>query len=276
MTRIETVYVITYCRKPDLLYGTTMVFNTIRVGFPDSAIVVIDNASLPEVRGILKGLADSVGAEFQQLTEVQKHHEILGGLFRMANGPFAVVDPDVMFWSRFDQAGSGLIEGRLIPTFQDPHSLCLTHKRLHTSLLKVPDPQDFRSAIEHYASYFDFDPFAPTMFHRAGVWERYDALGSIYALLEGSCHAFTASELDSYDHLFCGSHIDLVAKTLGSFADSFLDSHKAAQENDFSKMKGIWRLQQLFFDACAQKTTPEAKPEVDHGVGGHQLNVKTV
>ena len=276
MTRIETVYVITYCRRLDLLYGTTMVFNTIRVGFPDSAIVVIDNASLPEVRGILQGLADSIGAQFQQVSEVQKHHEILGGIFRMANGPFAIVDPDVMFWSRFDHAGSGSIEGRLIPTFQDPHSQCLTHKRLHTSLLKVPDPKGLRSAIEQFASYFDFDPFAPTMFHRAGVWERYDTLGSTYALLEGSCHAFTDYELDHYDHLFCGSHVDMVAKTLGSFTDSFLDSHKAAQENNFSKMKGIWRLQQLFFDACAQKSTPSANPSVDHEVGGRQLHGRTV
>ena len=251
MTRIETVYVITYCRDLELLYGTTMVFNTIRVGFPDSKIIVVENASLPEARETIHGLADSVGAQFQQGSSQRKHHEILGDLVRMTNNPFAVVDPDVIFWSRFDQAGSGLMEGRLIPTFRDPHSKCLTHKRLHTSLLKIPDPSALRSAIDQYRTYFEFDPLAPMMFYRAGVWERFDTLGSLYALLEGSCHAFTDLELDRFDHLFCGSHVDLVGNTLGSFTHAFLDVHRTAKENDFSKMKGIWRLQQHFFDALA-------------------------
>ena len=248
---IRKVYIITYCRDLDLLYGSTLVFGTLRVGFPESEVVVIDNASLPEARAEIRNAAHAAGALFEQVPSERRHHELLREIVRTADVPFAVVDPDVIFWSRFDQCGQGLIEGRLIPTFRDPYTQCLTHERLHTSLLKVPDPDRLRSSMRQYDRFFEFDPFSPVMFHRAGAWERFDTMASMYSLLEGSCHAFSDDELDRYDHLFCGSHSDLIAATLGETASSFSVIHQAARSKDPSDIKGVWRQQQRFFEAMA-------------------------
>lgn len=249
--RISRVYIITYCRDLDLLYGSTLVFGSLRVGFPESEIVVIDNASLPEARAVIRNAAKGAGALFEEAPPGRRHHELLREIVRTADVPFAVVDPDVIFWSRFDQAGSGLIEGRLIPTFRDPYTQCLTHERLHTSLLKIQDPSALRSAIEQHSRFFEFDPIAPVMVHRAGVWERFDTMGGIYSLLKASCRSFTIDELDHYDHLFCGSHADQVTETLGDAAGSFEAIHQAVRSKDFQSIKGAWKQQQLFFQTLA-------------------------
>lgn len=250
-TVINTVYITTYCRNLDLLYGSTLVFDTIRIGFPDSNIIVIDNASIPVARDQIRLAAESIGAYYYQEENEQKHNHILARIFNASKVPFAIVDPDIIFWDRFDQTGGGLMEGRLIPTFCDPYSQCLTHSRLHTSLLKVASPDELRAEIKKYASFFEFDPIAPIMFYRGG-WERYDTLGSLYSVAE-DCRAFTPAELDCYDHLFCGSHIDLVADKLGEYSEQVLASHQMAKDGNYKNLKGIWRLQEQFFKTLAPK-----------------------
>ena len=250
---VQKVYIITYCRDLDLLYGSTLVFDTLRIGFPESEVVVIDNASLPEARAVIRKAAHEAGALFEQVPTERKHHELLREIVRTAEVPFAIVDPDVIFWSRFDQLSSSLIEGRLIPTFRDPYTQCLTHERLHTSLLKIPDPHALRSAMDPCGRYFEFDPIAPAMVHRNGVWERFDTMGGIYSVLKASCRAFTEADLDHYDHLFCGSHADRIAEALGDAAGAFSAMHQAARSNDLSSVKGVWREQQRFFEAHAQR-----------------------
>jgi hypothetical protein len=128
----------------------------------------------------------------------------------------------------------------------------LTHALVHgiTTFIEG-DTEELRAEIKKYASFFEFDPIAPIMFYRGG-WERYDTLGSLYSVAE-DCRAFTPAELDCYDHLFCGSHIDLVADKLGEYSEQVLASHQMAKDGNYKNLKGIWRLQEQFFKTLAPK-----------------------
>ena len=58
------VYILTWCDRLENLYGTTLVFKTLRVGFPTAEIHVVDNASLPAVRPLLRQYAQECNANF--------------------------------------------------------------------------------------------------------------------------------------------------------------------------------------------------------------------
>ena len=60
----KNVYILTWCDRIENLYGTTMVFNTLRVGFPTAEIHVVDNASIPGVRPVLRQYAQECNANF--------------------------------------------------------------------------------------------------------------------------------------------------------------------------------------------------------------------
>ena len=48
------VYILTHCKSLESLYGSVLVFQTLRVGFPTSPIHVFDNGSLPEAREAIR------------------------------------------------------------------------------------------------------------------------------------------------------------------------------------------------------------------------------
>ena len=93
-----TVFVITFCRNSKLLYGTTLFFRTIRVGFPNADIIVYDNGSVPDIVPQIEELSQLIGAVFRSGSETQPHWRLLELIFTMAKGPVAVVDPDTLFW----------------------------------------------------------------------------------------------------------------------------------------------------------------------------------
>ena len=240
---VERVFCITYCRNPSLYYGTSLIFKTIRVGFPDAEIVIIDNASAFGVDDTRK-LAESVGAKFIPLSVERRHQEILADIVHSADVPTAIVDPDIVFWERADESKC-LIEGRLIPDFLDPYTGCHTHERLHTSFLKFrPELRDVIMDIS--ADKFDWQPFAPVMLEIDG-WHRWDTMAGLYASIKHLAKPFNEDDLNKYDHLFCGSHLDLVVGKLKEWGDSFRASHESARTGDLEAMRGAWKFQDAFF-----------------------------
>ena len=245
---IEDVYVITYCRSLDLFYGSSLFIETIRVGFPGAHIKVIDNGSIPIAALRLKDLANKIDAEFMQISE-RPHWELVQELLMTAKRPFAIVDPDVIFWKKMDDADA-VLSGRLIPSFMDPFSDCITHERLHTSLLKVADPPYLQSHIYSLAqTRFEWRLFQPLMLEVDGKWTRYDTAAVLYASIKSICKPLGKKELDSYDHLFCGSHLDQVSPKMGAFGDAFLGVHREASRGNLSVLKGIWQVQEEFFES---------------------------
>lgn len=247
---IPKVVIITFCRKPELFYGSSLIFESIRVGFPDAQILVVDNGSIPESLLGIKDLTESLGGHFLPLKSPVPHASIIKNLILTAQEPLVILDPDIVFWDRTDEVSSGLMDGRLIPTFNDPYTDTLTKERLHTSFLKVNAPKDIQRIYKGIKEkYFDWNPFDPAMFQEEDKkWIRYDTLSMLYATLKGECSIFNEEDLNAYDHLFCGSHIDLVASFLPSWAH---EMHEEVKKGNVETLRGAWKKQEEFFTSYA-------------------------
>jgi hypothetical protein len=246
------VLILTYCREPSLLAaGTLLVFRTLRTGFPTAEVTVIDNASLPEVRPAIRKAAEASGCAYVQRDPEIRHEDYLREVIAGSDGdgPVVLLDPDVIFWEeceqwRFDR----LLAGRMLPEFLDEFTGCRTLPRLHTSFLWIRDLAVLRERVSALvARYFDFDPFPPRMFAVDGEWYRGDTLAFLCGALPDDVQAFGEHELDAYDHLFCGSHLDLVLPYVPKETQTFLKWAHAEALSDPARLRGLWRRQDEYF-----------------------------
>ncbi len=77
MSATPKVFIVTWCREAELLYGSLLIFKTLRAGFPTAEVVVIENASPPELRGPIYAAAEAAGCVVQQLEEEKPHWAIV-------------------------------------------------------------------------------------------------------------------------------------------------------------------------------------------------------
>ena len=248
-----TVFILTYCRSPELFYGTKLVFKTLRTGFPNSRVVVVDNASVPEVRVEVESLAAENDCQFVQIPEPSvQHYEFIETTLREVasgedgNESLVFVDPDICFWDccegfHFD----GLMAGKLVRPFECEATQTLSMPRVHTSFLWIPSAKRLWEKIENIrADRFDFEPFQPYSTKIAGRWTRFDTGASLYAVLGQKISCFTEAHLNCYDHLFCGSHFDWIYPLLDARGREMLSTtHTSAKEGNLDALRGIWKWQ---------------------------------
>ncbi|MBI5115794.1 hypothetical protein HZA56_04930 [Candidatus Poribacteria bacterium] len=249
---MSNVFILTYCRNMDLFYGTELIFKSLRIGFPNAEVVVVDNSSLPEAREKIESLARGNDCRFQQLSgKGTQHHDFIqdtiSGLANNgAGGSVVFLDPDICFWENCeDFEFDGLVAGKLIQPFHDSVTKTRTMPRLHTSFLWIPDVRKLAEAIRKArVNHFDFHPFLPYSFVFNGKWYRYDTGASLYAAFSDRVSRFTEKHLNRYDHIFCGSHIDwLLASYDSEIREFMLDVHERAKRGDIKSLRGIWRRQ---------------------------------
>jgi hypothetical protein len=246
------VLILTYCREPSLLEsGTLLVFRTLRVGFPTAEITVIDNASLPAVRSAIIEAAEHAACAYVQREPEMLHEDFLREVMlgTAYEGPVVLLDPDVIFWRECESWHiERLLAGRMLPEFMDEFTGCRTLERLHTSFLWIRDVGALRDRIWALRNrYFEFDPFPPRMFALDGEWYRGDTLSFLCGALPDEVQSFTEQELDAYDHLFCGSHLDLVLPRIQADTRTFLRRAHAQAASDPSRLQGLWREQEQYF-----------------------------
>jgi hypothetical protein len=248
------VYLLTWCKHPDLLYGTTLTFETIRDGFPTAPIHVVDAASLIIVRDNIRALAGYVSAEFKQLRRhIELSQFIEAILVRQATGSAVFVDPDVCFWEPVeDWKFDGIAAGRFIPRHACEFTDCLTVPRLHTSLLWIPDVAMILSAIAKTRQRLRyFQPFANSMVRVDGRWTHFDTAAGLYSAFSDHMVPFDEQHLNAYDHLFAGTYADSVLKKVGPESrDMYEKLHRVARE-DYRQLKGCWRDQERYFQSRA-------------------------
>jgi hypothetical protein len=269
-TSAPSVVVITHCRKLELLRGgTLLVFGSLRTGFPTADVTVVDNGSLREARGEIRAAAESVGARYVQL-ESTNHEDTLGWCIERARGSLVFVDPDIMFWERCEDwdFGDALLVGRYIPGFFADDRQLRAHAlppatemlyvqpRLHPSFLWLPSVEEFRSWLaafrtEHpgFSAIRSGNRPMPETGGRVWMWAEAFCMGSL--ALGSRARAFTAKHLDCYDHLFVGSHIDLMPSAKDPIGFEVLERHATAASGDPERirgLRGIWRRQQALFD----------------------------
>jgi len=102
---VPTVFILTFCRKMDLFYGTSLVFKTLRAGFPNSRVIVVDNASVATARCEIGALVRETGCKHYQIEEPDVDHpeflQTVLSAFAASNGgdgALVFLDPDVCLW----------------------------------------------------------------------------------------------------------------------------------------------------------------------------------
>lgn len=248
------VVILTYCRKPENLYGSLLTFKTLRTGFPDADVLVVDNVSHPSAIGPIQEAARSVSAEFLQLDKELIHHDFIRQTLAIEapkNRPLVFADPDLLFWEKINiPEGDYDVAGRKLPAFQDPYSGTYTEWRLHTSLLLIPSPARLLHRINEIELLcFEMDTLRPIMFPEKNALRRFDTFGVFCNMAAEYCHAFSERELDRYDHIFCGSDVKQVSAKLdkmGEMGTALFESHQKAK-SDYTQLKGIWRQQEQWF-----------------------------
>ena len=259
------VFILTFCRNLDLFYGTELIFKTLRVGFPNAEVYVIDNDSLPAAQSQIGALCRGNECEFEAIKEPgTEHHTFIESTIRaQATGsspqePIVFLDPDICLWRSWEEASfSGLIAGKRLVKFMDPITKTITMPRIHSSFLWINDPAAlWKEILRIKAGRFDFLPFQPFSFRMDGTWHRYDTGASLYATLPGKCSFFKEEHFDCYDHIYAGSHIDWILDHYNDECREMIKkTHHNAKMNNLHALKGIWREQDSKFHKNFTKVT---------------------
>jgi len=253
MTKPINVFILTYCRNPELFYGTALIFKTLRTGFPNARIRVVDNASLPEARSEIARLAKETECVLELLPAPgTTHHAFIErSLYELAATPelgdtAVFLDPDVCLWRDCEHLEfDALLAGLLLETYNDEVMQCITMPRLHTSFLWVTHVGRLVQKIEELRRpHIDFQPFLPFSVKLGDLWLRYDTGASLYAAIPDTCRGFDETHMDYYDHIYAGSHFDLwQGKHPGELRNFMETAHQLARAGDLKLLKGLWRRQ---------------------------------
>lgn len=260
------VHLLVTVRKPELLRAATLVFDTIRIGFPESQIEaqlnVFPDPSIPRSAG------DAIDAhagirEAAKTVDVDTfgdgtttHHEWILSLIEKETEPFFICDTDICFWQnfeRFEFKGAALV-GRYTPQFYCSFANARTCPRLHTCLLRI-DPVEVKVLVKLYGEQFPdtyctprptladliFPRYTPYRF--GAIQKKYfsDTCSLLYAAIGGQM--FTDEQNSAFDHLNFGTLSDVVAPCLGG---SVREMHAAVLDQPHL-LKGQWKRDQEFY-----------------------------
>jgi len=257
------VFILTYCRKLELLYGSELIFRTLRVGFPTARVTVVDNASLAAAKPRLAALAREHGCEFRALAAPGvEHADFLEGTLREVaegdGGTVVFLDPDICLWGTCEGwTFDALLAGKRVDAYDDDMLQAVSMPRVHTSFLWVPDARRLRDEIGRIrAAHFDFRPFLSFSVKLGDAWIRYDTGASLFAAVRERVAFFTPAHRDRYDHIYCGSHLDLLEPRMSqALRELTLTTHRHAREGNLAALQGIWRQQERVWAEVYRKDT---------------------
>jgi hypothetical protein len=247
----EPVHILVTCRNRALLPAATLVFQTLRIGFPDAPVHVWGKPGncCEEETAMAASLT---GAELHAAPEEYEHDGWIQFLLEEEEEPFWICDTDVVFWTKFEHTPDGSpLAGVRTPSFFEPWMGVQYRERLHTCLMRI-DPKAFRKAESRYLDRFPAHPFAPVLElvhqqlqpeRRLGVMVThfYDTLAMAWHCFGGQ--EFTKRQIESFDHLNCATYADLIAPSLDF---DIRKAHNAIYE-DISRARGSWALQFKWF-----------------------------
>ena len=252
------VFIQTYCEHPALAYGSLLVFDSLRIGFPSANVTVVDNGSHPEFLPKLRNACARVGALLHERPRgpfLRFFEEILIGQWQNV----AIVDPDVMFWDNMESTNvGGLLSGRKIPDLVNFGVTSVS--RIHPSMVFIPDVPALRDEIQrnHVRS---VNVLGQVAVHLRGEKLFFDTLAPLTQMLGEKAVAFGPNELDKYDHLFYGSHLPVIQPGLHDDGAT-MRAHVAAAMGNSASLRGLWREQEKAFKQANSGAIP-ANPYPD-------------
>ena len=246
---MSRVHILASCPNPKLIEYTTLVFRTLRVGFPTATVTVWLNNMGQAEESKLSRLC--VAGDNEARVCDYSHHEWIEMLCGTEKEPFWICDTDVIFFeSMEDYRFSGAISGWRIPEWDDEFTGCITRPRIHTCLMHIR-PADLAEDIAAFKGSYnameDISPlpnlFAPLVVPMDGRHYFYDVCGMLHHAVIGE--AFTDEIKDKFFHFNFGTISDRV---LPHVKDG--KNMAAAREmvlNDPQLGRGAWRLQEEYY-----------------------------
>lgn len=250
------VHILATCRKPELLPGTLLVFDTIRKGFPNYELAVYDNANGVDEYRMIAGACSWNDCNLVTHPFKVNHGDWVDALAQNESEPFWICDTDMLFWKsvedwEFDH--DVCLAGVRMPEFFDLYSKSWSQPRMHTCLLYV-NPKAIEVALRPH----HFPPDDPFQISRAPMVKPFwfvDHTGrrvfyDTAAMLSNhvKCQAFTDDQRDCFDHLNAGTYFDLIR----DHYDPKGDWHERVFANP-EMARGVWRTQDRMFAGLGVK-----------------------
>ena len=240
------VHILATCRKSELLPYTTLVFETLRVGFPTAKIQVTINNISPECgHQAVVECCNKVDAKIDAANTI--HHEFIDKLIQTEQEPFWIVDGDVIFYGSFEDFQTDApLAGWRIPEWQDEFSGAITRSRLHPSLMRI-DPKQVREKWAAFEAGTPKTPFTPV--HNPaypiclplyGRMYFHDTMSLLYHAIGGQ--SFTDEQKDKYFHFHFGSISDIVLPRISGHEKMAKAREEVMKNHELGR--GAWRFQE--------------------------------
>lgn len=248
--------------NPAKLDMATLVFRTIKTGFPTASVTVYSNGcNSSEANGVIQHAAMASGAvACQQLNATPSHGEWIEWMIAREHAPFWIVDADTVFFDRVEHwfdGSNALFAGRYEPEFWESWTKTVHVARLHPSMMWI-NPVPMRAAMRGWPGkheFFDSVQKELIRWHWVPVaagggalqpdkWQAvrinfYDTCAGLHHALGGL--PFTDAQNAAYEHLFCGSYAGMMP---GMEA---LEAVQRAVVADSQSARGLWQAQQRWY-----------------------------
>lgn len=241
------VHILATCRDPEIAGGTKLVFDTLRVGFPDAHVTVYLNKECVENCDGMEALCQREECTIKYVDTI--HHKWIESLVETETEPFVILDTDVIFWSKFEL---GFINrptaGRYTPRFYCKFTKAFTMPRLHTSLMYI-NPTEVKREMRAVKAWFNqtrfnpiINPFYPVQIPDKDKSLFFDTCALLYHAIGGQ--EFTEGQLETYDHLNAGTWVKELNKAYPEL--KLVKAHKEIYKNP-ELARGIGKVQDQFY-----------------------------
>lgn len=213
---LPPVHILATVRTPTLWPATTLVFKTLRTGFPTSLVMVWGNHLKPNDRSIVVPSAALAGAVYRDI-DATSHDAWIENLINTQSQPFWICDTDMVFFGALDPRPSAIgFSGRYEPAFDEEWTGTRHVERLHTCLMYL-DPVALRSQIREWQAripspWRDSAQFPLVRQHfvpvRGGPTLFYDTMAGLWQA--GLGMPFTPAQDAAFEHLHCATYANLV------------------------------------------------------------------
>ena len=229
--------------NPEHLNACTLVFDTLRVGFPTAQITVDINPSTDvqaDTSWATAQKAIAAGCSWRLLSKKVHHADWIRQQVERhdSESPLIILDADTVFWKSCEDwvfPSDTLLAGYYVPRIWNDFAKCVSFPRLHTSLLWMPNTAALRCriaaayppALEAHGEYCPCDPYMPAVRFEKGKPYFWDTCANLYNMLPPSEVAhFTPERLECYDHLNSASFYDVMLDRLHGDKEGFAYLHR--------------------------------------------------
>lgn len=213
-----SVHILATCIDRAMVRNTLMVFETLRIGFPNARVFVYGNGLDAASGDDARKAARKVGAEFHAFP-VRPHGQWIESLIGKQTQPFWICDTDITFHKSVEgwfEGATDLFAGRYEPEFFEPWTQSQHVARLHPSLMWF-NPRSLRAAIRAWPGTHPWlNSVEKTLIRWTFVPVRgdlcfYDTCAGLHHALGGT--HFTRDQNDCFSHRFSGTYSHLIGAT---------------------------------------------------------------